>query len=54
MRIEPEVFARIGAAGGAVFARDRGGHCFTLRGAGLPQVWALALDTGAARQLSFP
>jgi dipeptidyl aminopeptidase/acylaminoacyl peptidase len=52
MRIEPEVFARIGAAGGAVFARD-GRTLFHLRGAGLPQVWALELDTGAARQLTF-
>src|SRR5277367_3084387 len=52
MRIGPEVYARIGAAGSAVFARD-GQTLFHLRGAGLPQVWALDLATGAARQLTF-
>jgi dipeptidyl aminopeptidase/acylaminoacyl peptidase len=52
MRIEPEVFARIGAAGTPVFSRD-GGTLFHLRGAGLPQAWALELDSGAARPLSF-
>ncbi len=52
MRIGPEVFARIGAAGGAVFARD-GRTLFHLRGVGLPQAWALELATGAARQLTF-
>ena len=52
MRIGPEVFARIGAAGGAVFARD-GGTLFHLRGAGLPQAWALDLASGEARQLTF-
>ncbi len=52
MRIEPEAFARMGAAGTAVFARD-GRTLFHLRGAGLPQAWALDLDSGAARQLSF-
>jgi dipeptidyl aminopeptidase/acylaminoacyl peptidase len=52
MRIEPEVYARIGAAGSAVFARD-GRTLFHLRGAGLPQAWALDLATGAARQLTF-
>jgi dipeptidyl aminopeptidase/acylaminoacyl peptidase len=51
MRIEPEVYARIGAAGTPVFARD-GRTLFHLRGAGLPQAWALDLDTGAARQLT--
>ena len=52
MRIGPEVYARIGAAGSAVFARD-GRTLFHLRGAGLPQAWALDLATGAARQLTF-
>ena len=51
MRIAPEIYARIGAAGTAVFARD-GRTLFHLRGAGLPQAWALDLDTGAARQLT--
>ena len=52
MPIEPEVFARIGAAGTPVFSRD-GRTLFHLRGAGLPQAWALELDTGTARPLSF-
>lgn len=52
MRFKPEDFARIGAAGTPVFSRD-GRTLFHLRGAGLPQAWALELDTGAARQLSF-
>ena len=51
MRIGPEVYARIGAAGTPVFARD-GRTLFHLRGAGLPQAWALDLDTAAARQLT--
>jgi dipeptidyl aminopeptidase/acylaminoacyl peptidase len=51
MRIEPEAYARIGAAGAAVFARD-GRTLFHLRGVGLPQAWALDLDTGTARQLT--
>jgi dipeptidyl aminopeptidase/acylaminoacyl peptidase len=52
MRMGPEVYARIDAAGSAVFARD-GRTLFHLRGAGLPQAWALDLATGAARQLTF-
>lgn len=52
MRIAPEAFARIGAAGTPVFSRD-GRTLFHLRGAGLPQAWALDLDSGAARQLTF-
>jgi dipeptidyl aminopeptidase/acylaminoacyl peptidase len=52
MRIGPEVYARIGATGSAVFARD-GRTLFHLRGIGLPQAWALDLATGAARQLTF-
>jgi len=52
MPIEPETYARIGAAGSAVFALD-GRTLFHLRGAGLPQAWALDLETGAARQLTL-
>lgn len=52
MRIGPEVYARIGAAGTAVFSRD-GRTLFHLRGAGLPQAWALDLETGAARPMTF-
>src|SRR5277367_2275739 len=51
MQFGPEVYARIGAAGSAVFARD-GRTLFHLRGAGLPQAWALDLATGVARQLT--
>jgi dipeptidyl aminopeptidase/acylaminoacyl peptidase len=51
MPIEPEVYARIDAAGSAVFGLD-GRTLFHLRGAGLPQAWALDLETGAARQLT--
>jgi dipeptidyl aminopeptidase/acylaminoacyl peptidase len=52
MRIEPEVFARIGATGTPVFSCD-GRTLFHLRGVGLPQAWALELASGAARQVSF-
>src|ERR1700728_708909 len=53
MPTTPEDFARIGAVGTPVFSRD-GRTLFHLRGAaGQPQVWALALDTGATRQLTF-
>ncbi len=52
MQIEPGVYARIGAAGSAVFARD-GRTLFHLRGVGLPQAWALDIDTCADRQLTF-
>lgn len=52
MAIEPEMYARIGTAGTAVFARG-GRTLFHLRGGGLPQAWALNLDTGADRQLTF-
>ena len=52
MSTTPETYARIGAAGTPVFSRD-GRTLFHLRGAGLPQVWALDLDTGAGRQLTF-
>lgn len=52
MPIKPEVYARIGAAGTPVFSRD-GRTLFHLRGNGLPQVWAMDLHGGAARQLTF-
>ena len=52
MQIGPETYARIGAVGTAVFARD-GRTLFHLRGGGLPQAWALEIDTGANRQLTF-
>jgi dipeptidyl aminopeptidase/acylaminoacyl peptidase len=52
MRIGPDEFARIGAASTPVFSRD-GRTLFHLRGAGLPQVWALDLQSDAARQLTF-
>jgi dipeptidyl aminopeptidase/acylaminoacyl peptidase len=52
MAIDPEVFARIGAAGAPAFSRD-GRTLFHLSGAGLPQAWALDLDSREARQLTF-
>jgi dipeptidyl aminopeptidase/acylaminoacyl peptidase len=52
MPTKPEAFARIGAVGTPVFSRD-GRTLFHLRGAGLPQVWALDLESDAARQLTF-
>jgi dipeptidyl aminopeptidase/acylaminoacyl peptidase len=45
-------FTRIGAAGAPQFSRD-GAQLFHLRGAGLPQLWVMALAGGAARQLTF-
>jgi len=48
----PEDFTRIGAAGAPSFSRD-GGALFHLRGAGLPQIWAMEVTTGAVRQLTF-
>ncbi len=48
----PEDFTRIGAAGAPSFSRDEG-MLLHLRGADLPQVWAMELPTGAARQLTF-
>ncbi len=47
----PADFVRIGAASGPAFSRD-GTTLFHLRGAGLPQVWAMAVDGGAAQQLT--
>lgn len=52
MPTKPEAFARIGAVGTPVFSRD-GRTLFHLCGAGLPQVWALDLESAAARQLTF-
>jgi dipeptidyl aminopeptidase/acylaminoacyl peptidase len=51
MTIDPENFARIEAAGPATFSRD-GATLFHLRGAGLAQIWAMDLASGAARQLT--
>ena len=47
----PAEFVRIGAASGPAFSKD-GRTLFHLRGAGLPQVWAMGLDGGDARQLT--
>jgi dipeptidyl aminopeptidase/acylaminoacyl peptidase len=52
MPTKPEAFARIDAVGTPVFSRD-GRTLFHLRGAGVPQVWALDLESDAARQLTF-
>ncbi len=52
MTIGPEQFASIGAVSGPAFTRD-GGTLLHLRGTGLPQICALALATGAVRQLTF-
>lgn len=51
MSIKLEAFVAIGAAAAPAFSRD-GQTLFHLRGAGLPQVWALDLATGADRQLT--
>jgi dipeptidyl aminopeptidase/acylaminoacyl peptidase len=48
----PDDFARIGAAGAPTFSRD-GATLFHLRGTGLPNIWAMDLAGGAARQLTF-
>jgi len=48
----PQDFTRIGAAAAPSFSRD-GGTLYHLRGADLPQIWAMELATGAARQLTF-
>ena len=48
----PEDFTRIGGAAAPAFSRD-GATLFHLRGAGLPQVWAMDFGDGAARQLTF-
>jgi dipeptidyl aminopeptidase/acylaminoacyl peptidase len=51
MTHDPEAFAAIAAAAAPAFSRD-GQTLFHLRGSGLPQVWALDLATGDARQLT--
>ncbi len=52
MTSSPNLFAAIGAAGAPVFSRD-GKTLLHLRGAGLAQIWALNLETGQDRQLTF-
>ncbi len=52
MTIDPTEFAAIGAAASPAFSRD-GRTLYHLRGSGLPQIWALDLATGEARQLTF-
>jgi dipeptidyl aminopeptidase/acylaminoacyl peptidase len=47
----PSAWVAIGAATSPGFSRD-GGTIFHLRGAGLPQVWAMDRDGGNARALS--
>ncbi len=51
MTHDPEAFVAIAAAAAPAFSRD-GQTLFHLRGSGLPQVWALDLATGDARQLT--
>ena len=52
MTHRPDDFAAVESAGPAVFTRD-GGTVLFLRGAGLAQIWALDLETGAMRQRTF-
>jgi dipeptidyl aminopeptidase/acylaminoacyl peptidase len=52
MTPHPEAYVTIGAASAPTFSCD-GQTLFHLRGSGLPQVWALDLETGADRQLTF-
>jgi dipeptidyl aminopeptidase/acylaminoacyl peptidase len=52
MPIAPDAWTRIASATTPVFSRD-GATLYHLRGTGLPQVWAMDLDGGNARQLSF-
>jgi dipeptidyl aminopeptidase/acylaminoacyl peptidase len=51
MTVPTDAWVHIGAATSPSFSRD-GATLFHLRGAGLPQVWAMDLDGGNARQLS--
>jgi dienelactone hydrolase/Tol biopolymer transport system component len=51
MSVPTDAWVQIGAATSPSFSRD-GGTIFHLRGAGLPQVWAMDLDGGNARKLS--
>jgi dipeptidyl aminopeptidase/acylaminoacyl peptidase len=47
----PSDWVAIGAAASPAFSRD-GKTLFHLRGAGLPQVWQMSLETGEASQIS--
>ena len=51
MTVPTDAWVHIGAATSPSFSRD-GATLFHLRGAGLPQVWAMELDGGNGRQLS--
>ena len=51
MPIPTDAWVQIGAIASPAFSKD-GRTLFHLRGAGLPQVWAMDLDGGNARQLS--
>lgn len=51
MPVPTDAWVKISAATSPVFSRD-GRTLFHLRGAGLPQVWAMDVDGGAVRQLS--
>lgn len=51
MPVPTDAWVQIGAATSPAFSKD-GRTLFHLRGAGLPQVWAMDLDGGNARQLS--
>ena len=52
MTAPTDAWVQISAAVSPVFSRD-GATLYHLRGAGLPQVWAMDLDGGNARQISF-
>ncbi len=52
MRVATDAWVKISAATSPAFSKD-GGTIFHLRGAGLPQVWAMDADGGNGRQLSF-
>jgi dipeptidyl aminopeptidase/acylaminoacyl peptidase len=51
MPVPTDAWVQIGAITSPAFSKD-GRTLFHLRGAGLPQVWAMDLDGGNARQLS--
>jgi len=51
MPVPTDAWVKIGAATSPVFSKD-GRTLYHLRGAGLPQVWAMDADGGNARQLS--
>ena len=50
MSVPTDSWVQIGAATSPGFSKD-GGTIFHLRGAGLPQVWAMDVDGGNARKL---